>query len=124
MRLGATGDEVRGRVAHVRDVYAETRATVLEEGVLDQGIKRLCARYLAEDDDVVTHAGDSGRFDERERAALEWAHAIEWDSNRADDALWERLHAQFTEAELVELGYFIAFSLGQRHWLATLGIAG
>jgi hypothetical protein len=36
--------------------------------------------------------------------------------------LWDRLHACFTEPELVELGYAIAFMLGQQHWLATLGL--
>jgi alkylhydroperoxidase family enzyme len=54
---------------------------------------------------------------------LAWADAIAWDSGRADDALWRRLHAAFTEPELVELGYAIAITLGQQHWLATHGIS-
>ena len=44
-----------------------------------------------------------------------------WTPEGVDDALWARLRACFTEPELVELGYFIAFTLGQSHWLATLG---
>jgi alkylhydroperoxidase family enzyme len=83
-------------------------------------LKELCARYLDEDPDVVAHADDDERFDERERAALAWTHAVGWDDAQADDALWERLHACFSEPELVELGYVIAFMLGQSHWLATL----
>jgi hypothetical protein len=115
-------DAVRARVPAALAAYAETRATVLEGGIVDRALKELCGRYLAEDDDVVAHADDPARFDERERAALGWTHAIAWNSDAADAALWARLHACFTEPELVELGYAIAFMLGQRHWLGTLGL--
>ena len=115
-------DAVRARVPAALAAYAETRSTVLESGLVDRALKDLCFRYLAEDEDVVAHADDPARFDERERAALAWTHAIAWNSDLADAALWERLHAHFTEPELVELGYAIAFELGQQHWLATLGL--
>jgi alkylhydroperoxidase family enzyme len=115
-------DAVRARVPAALAAYAETRTTVLEDGIVDPELKRLCARYLAEDDEVLAHADDPERFDEKQRAALAWTHAIAWNSDAADAALWERLHAQFTEPELVELGYAIAFMLGQQHWLATLGL--
>ncbi|MEA2380864.1 MAG: hypothetical protein QOH72_835 [Solirubrobacteraceae bacterium] len=115
-------DAVRARVPAALTAYAETRATVLEGGMVDRALKALCARYLAEDDDVVAHADDPARFGARERAALAWTHAIAWNSDAADAALWERLHAAFSEPELVELGYAIAFMLGQRHWLGTLGL--
>jgi alkylhydroperoxidase family enzyme len=115
-------DGVRARVPAALAAYAETRATVLEGGIVDRALKELCARYLAEDPEVVVHAGDPGRFAARERAALDWAHAIAWNADAADAALWERLHEHFTEPALVELGYAIAFELGQQHWLATLGL--
>jgi len=118
----APADAVRARVPAALAAYAETRATVLEAGIVDRALKELCERYLAEDDDVVAHADDPARFDERERAALAWTHAIAWNSDLADAALWERLHACFSEPELVELGYAVAFMLGQRHWLGTLGL--
>jgi hypothetical protein len=117
-----TGDAIRGRAPHVLEVYEETRATVLEAGIVERELKELCGRYLAYDADVVAHAGDARRFDERQRAALAWTDAIAWDSDRADDALWRALHSAFTEPELVELGYSIAIMLGQQHWLATLGV--
>jgi alkylhydroperoxidase family enzyme len=116
------GDAVRARAPHVLEVYRETRETVLESGLVETELKELCARYLAEDDEVVTHAKDPSYYDERQRAALAWADAIAWDSARADDALWRELHAAFTEPELVELGYSIAITLGQQHWLATQGV--
>jgi hypothetical protein len=45
-----------------------------------------------------------------------------WDSDRADDELWERLHEHFTEEELVDLGCAIGFELGQQHFVRTLGL--
>jgi hypothetical protein len=117
------GDEIRRLAPHVLDVYAQTRETVLESGIVERELKELCARYLAGDDAVIAHASDAERYDERQRAALAWTDAIGWDSDRADDALWHRLHAAFTEPELVELGYSVAVTLGQQHWLATLGVA-
>ncbi len=108
-------DAIRARVPAVLDVYAETRATVLEGGIVDRGLKELCARFLAGDEEAAAR-------DEREQAALDWAEAIGWNSDLADAGLWERLHAHFSEPELVELGYAIAFTLGQQHWLRTLGV--
>jgi hypothetical protein len=116
------GDVIRARAPHVLEVYQETRDTVLEAGIVEPQLKALCALYLAEDADVVAHAADPEHYDERQRAALAWADAIAWDSERADDELWGRLHSVFTEPELVELGYAIAILLGQQHWLATLGV--
>ena len=116
------GDAIRARAPHVLEVYKETRERVLESGIVERELKELCARYLAEDQDVVASSDDPDRYDERQRAALAWADAVAWDSARADDALWERLHAMFTEPELVELGYSIALTLGQQHWLATHGV--
>lgn len=117
------GDAIRGRAPHVMGVYRETRETVLEAGIVERELKELCARFLAGDDDVVASMDDPERYDERQRAALAWADAIAWDSTRADDLMWRRLHAAFTEPELVELGYCIAITLGQQHWLATLGVS-
>ena len=112
------GDAIRAQAPHVLDVYAETRRTVLQSGIVERELKELCARYLAGDGEL-----DSSGLDERQRAALAWADAIAWDADRADDALWQRLHAAFTEPELVELGYCVAITLGQQHWLATQGVS-
>ena len=115
------GDAIRARVPGVLRTYRSTRAKVLEGGSVEPAIKELCARYLAGDEDLVDR-GEAEAFDERERAALGWAEAIAWDPELADDDLWERLHANFTEPELVELGYYMAIVYGQLRWLRTLGI--
>jgi hypothetical protein len=118
---GVPAEALRTRLPELYDAYAETRATVLEGGIVDHELKHLCARYLAEDEELMDFER-SDRFDERQRTALRWTHAIAWSTSDADDELWAQLHAHFEEPELVELGYFIAFTLGQQHWLGTLGL--
>ena len=39
-----------------------------------------------------------------------------------EDAFWARLHANFSEPELVELGCAIALTFGQQSWIRLLGI--
>ena len=116
--LGGTPDEIRALVPAALESWRYIRENVLETGVVDQRIKELCFRYLADDPEVT----DFARFTGRERAALEWADAIAHDSDRADDALWARLHERFSEPELVDLGCAIGFELGQQHWRRTVGL--
>lgn len=113
-------------MAHIDDPFAlhegaaETwdfvSARVLAAGVVDQSVKALALRYVVDPDavEVDTYSG-------RERAALDWAYAIVWDADAATDELWERLHALFSEEELVDLGCAVGFELGRTHFLRTLG---
>ena len=117
---GRTGDEIRALQPAARESWAEIEANVLRSGVADQSLKELCFRFLADDPGV----GDLDRFAGRERAALEWARAIAFDSARADDSLWSRLHALFSEPELVDLGCAIGFELGRQHWRRSIGLPG
>jgi alkylhydroperoxidase family enzyme len=48
----------------------------------------------------------------RERLAAEFAERYASDHLGMDDDLWDRLHAQFSDAELVDLGLCVA------SWLA------
>ena len=116
--LPGTPDEIRARVPAVLEAWEFMRDNVLRDGLVDPELKRLCFRFVAEDPDVT----DVSRFSEREQLALRWAQAIAWDADHADDALWEALHAELAEPELVELGCAIGFVLGQQHFERTLGI--
>jgi alkylhydroperoxidase family enzyme len=115
------------------------------QGVCDHAIKELCRLYIsksvqceycggqrsvlaqqqstteAQVDDILDFER-SDRFDDRERAALEWSMAIAWDPTLAADDLWDRLHQYFTEPQLIELGHFIALTLGQQRFLKTVGV--
>src|SRR2546430_652401 len=111
-RLGSTPDDVRARIPAVLHSWEFMRDRVLHDGLLEHELKRLCFRFVAQDDDVM----DLDAFSHREQLALRWARAIVWDADLADDELWNALRAEFSEPELVELGCSIGFALGQQHW--------
>jgi len=117
---------------------------VFRNGVMDHSIKELCRVYvsrsvkceycgnqrsvksaregLAEADYMdLLNFERSTHYDARQKAALAYTEAITWDLE-TDDALWQRLRAHFTEAQIVELGYFIGITMGQQRWLRTLNI--
>jgi len=114
---GRTGDEIRALQPAAREAWAEIEGSVLRAGLVDQTLKELCFRFLANDDTL-----EIERFAGRERAALEWTQAIAFDSEKADDALWSRLHTLFSEPELVDLGCAIGFELGRQHWRRSVGL--
>jgi alkylhydroperoxidase family enzyme len=124
--------------------FADSWQAIFRSGVCDHRLKELCRVYIsrsvnceycgnqrseqaaaqgfteAKYDDLLNFES-SDRFDEREKAALGYAEAIAWRLPDSD-ALWERLHREFTEPELVELGCFIALTFGQQSWLRLLNI--
>ena len=130
----------------VMKAFNQAWEVFFRQGVCDHAIKELCRLYISKSVqceycgaqrstlaaaqgqteaqvDEILDFERSDRFDARERAALEWAMAIAWDPSLAADDLWDRLHEHFTEPQLVELGHFIALTLGQQRFLKTLGIA-
>lgn len=113
-----TAPDIRHLVPPADEAWAEIEANVLRAGVADQRIKELCFRYLAKE----IGESDLERYNGRERAALDWTYAIAYDSSKADDDLWRRLHAAFSEAELVDLGCAIGFELGRQHWRSSVGL--
>ncbi len=135
---------VRAHVPAAFWSFANTWDGVFRNGVADHSIKELCRVYVSrsvkceycgnqrsvksrksglveEDYRDLLNFEKSSRYDDRQKAALAYAEAITWDLP-ADDALWDRLYKHFTEPQLVELGYFIAITMGQQRWLRTLNI--
>jgi alkylhydroperoxidase family enzyme len=146
-REGTPRPESQAVRAHVPAVFwsfANSWRDVFHRGVADHAIKELCRIYVSrsvkceycgnqrsikaakqgivEDDygDLINFE-TSPRYDERQKAALSYAEAITWDLP-VDDAFWARLHRYFSEPELVEIGYFVALTMGQQRWLRTLDI--
>ena len=61
----------------------------------------------------------SDQFTPREKIALRYCDAIIGNPMHADDAMWEELHKNFTEPELVELGHYIGYMSGGQKWLPS-----
>ncbi|MFN2629480.1 MAG: hypothetical protein ABR569_12720, partial [Gaiellaceae bacterium] len=74
--VSGSADDVRARVPAVLAAWEFMRDNVLEAGVVDQRLKELAFRYLAQDPETL----DFDRFAGRERLALEWANAIAWEA--------------------------------------------
>jgi alkylhydroperoxidase family enzyme len=146
-REGTPRPESQAVRAHVPAVFwsfANSWHDVFHTGVAEHAIKELCRIYVSrsvlcefcgnqrsikaanagvvEDDyrDLINFES-STRYSEKQKAALAYAEAITWDLP-TDDKFWARLHAHFSEPELVEIGYFVALTMGQQRWLRTLDI--
>jgi alkylhydroperoxidase family enzyme len=75
---------------------------------------------LTEDDYVdLLKFESSDRFTPRQKAALLYTSMLVWDPEHADDAVWEKLRENFTPAQIVELGSFIAITFGQQRVIKT-----
>lgn len=146
-KMGTPRPESQAVRAHVPDVFwsfANTWRDTFHTGVAEHAVKELCRVYVSHSvkcefcgnqrsikaaKDGIKEADywdlinfeSSARYDERQKAALSYAEAITWDLP-ADDAFWARLNKHFSEAELVEIGFFIAVTMGQQRWLRTLNI--
>ena len=146
-REGTPRPESQAVRAHVPATFwsfANTWKEVFHSGVADHNIKELCRIYVSrsvlcefcgnqrsikaaragvvEDDyrDLINFES-STRYSDKQKAALAYAEAITWDLP-SNDELWARLHTHFSEPELVEIGYFVALTMGQQRWLRTLNI--
>ena len=64
----------------------------------------------------------SDRFNERQKVALLYTSYLVWNPSAVDEALMLRLRSQFSEEQIVELGYFVSLTFGQQRWIKTLGI--
>jgi AhpD family alkylhydroperoxidase len=135
---------VRAHAPNAFWAFADSWQAVFHQGVLDHSVKELCRVYvsrtvkcefcgnqrsvkattaglLEQQYDELLNFESSDRYDVRQKAALAYTEAIVWRLD-PDDAFWERVHAHFTEPELVELGCFVALTFGQQSWIRLLGI--
>jgi len=147
-RMGTPRPESSAVRAHVPGAFwafANSWRDVFHTGVCDHAIKELCRLCVsrgvtcefcvnqrstkaaeagmvseAKVDDLIEFE-KSAKYNDREKAALAYAEAITWRLD-TDDTFWKRMHRHFSEPELVELGCFIALTMGQQSWLRLLNI--
>ena len=135
---------VRAHVSGAFWSFANSWRDIFRNGVCDHAIKELARLYVSrsvkcefcgnqrsikafnqslsegQTDDLVNFE-KSTQYNDRQKAALAYAEAITWRLD-TDDTFWERMHQHFSEPELVELGCFIALTMGQQSWLRLLNI--
>jgi alkylhydroperoxidase family enzyme len=132
---------VRAHVPAAFWFFANSWHDLFRTGIVDHRLKELCRVFVSrsvkceycgnqrsvqgalgeQKYDELLNFEDSSNYDERQKAALAYAEAIVWRTDTGDD-FWERMHAHFSEPELVELGCMIGLTLGQQSWLRMLNI--
>jgi AhpD family alkylhydroperoxidase len=98
------------QINHCRFCVDINSATLLQRGVSDDKL------FALED------WRGSNLFEERERAALEYAEAITLSDLEVDDALMARLRAHFDEDAIIELTALIAFQNMSSKFNAALDV--
>jgi alkylhydroperoxidase family enzyme len=145
IEAGKPGPEFQSIRSHAPGVmrsFTKSREWIYHEGFLEFELKELVRAYIALSGDCAycsrqgvareyhddQHKLDdllgyrtSEQYTHRQKLAMRYADAIMWDPAEADEAMWEELRVEFSEPEVVELGYWIGFTFGGQRWLKTLG---
>lgn len=72
-------------------------------------VHTVIARMMGIGDDPIALLDQTDRQTARQRLALEYTRAAMTDANRIPDHLFDRLKERFTDAEIVEITFVIAF---------------
>ena len=95
------------------DYFAALRSRKAREmGLTEERIEAGCGDYE-----------DSDAFTEAEKCALRYADQMYLDSTKVDAAFYEELKKHYSEAQIMELGAFIAFHYGMQMFMRSLGAA-
>jgi alkylhydroperoxidase family enzyme len=82
----------------------------LAAGLTEEAIEAGCGDYE-----------ESPLFTEAEKCALRYADQMYLDPHKVDAAFYNELKKHYTEAQIMELGAFIAFHYGMQIFMRTLG---
>lgn len=79
---------------------------------------------ISEDDVACLLSPDTGNFNPRERAALQFFDQLANDHHAIDDETFRGLAEVFTTAEIVEMAFLCSSFLGGHRLMHTLGVFG
>ena len=65
---------------------------------------------------------NTNSYSAREKLAIEYAEKMALDHHSIDDAFFDRLHGEFTDPEIVELGMLIGQFIGVGRLLMVLDL--
>ena len=93
------------------DYFAALRSRKAREmGLTEERIEEGCGDYE-----------DSDAFSEAEKCALRYADQMYLDATKVDAAFYGELKKHYSEAQIMELGAFIAFHYGMDMFMRSLG---
>jgi AhpD family alkylhydroperoxidase len=140
--------KVFGHQPEYGNVFTDTIMAILKDGVLDWNTKELLILKATQGNDcqycVVQHERlcdmlgipaekvadidgvkyrDSPHFTEGEKALLDFCVQIGEDANRVPKGLWERLHAHWSEPQIVDAAFVITTYIAVSKFGDALGVA-
>jgi len=71
--------------------------------------------------DEYAYEDDSKGFSEAERCALRYADLMFLDATQVNKAFYDEMKTYWSEAQIMELGAFIAFHYGMQMFMRSLG---
>ena len=74
------------------------------------------------EDKIAQKDAETNTYTARERLALEYAEKLAVDHHNIDDGFFERLHEQFNDAEILELGMMAGQYIGFGRLLMVLDL--
>jgi hypothetical protein len=134
--------KIHDRLYDLRPDYRDAHwmmLDVLEKSILETRLKELvryrvvqlngCALCMSntallpdEDYAALAEFATSERFDDSDKVAIEYAERFVLDHHGIDDDLWERLHAQFSDEEILDLTFVLARYIGASRLTHVLGL--
>ena len=140
----AESQAIRARLPHVFWSFQNTWNTVFVDGIVNHDLKELCRVYVSQSVECkycgnqrsfkssasglaeskyreLLNFENSDLYDDATKAALALTEAITWDLD-TNDAFWNRLYEYFSEEEIIEIGYFVGFTMGQQRFNRLLNI--
>ena len=63
---------------------------------------------------------ESDKFTHREKLALRYCDSMMTNPHKADQGFWDELLKEYTYAEAVELGHFIALRIAGQRWIMSV----
>ena len=73
------------------------------------------------DEGCFAYEDDSKGFSEAEKCALRYADLMFLDANQLDKTFYDEMKKHWSEAQIIELGAFIAFHYGMQMFMRSLG---
>ncbi len=140
----AESQAIRARVPGVFWSFQNAWKDVFKDGVVEHSIKELCRVYVSKSVDCkycgnqrsseafnqglvendfmeLLNFEKSDRYSSKQKMALSLTEAITWDLP-TDDEFWARLYEQFSDEQIIELGFFVGLTMGQQRFNRTLNI--
>jgi hypothetical protein len=117
-----------GRIGHRLKEIVRIQLARFAEDPYFAGLRSAKAKAAGLDEEAIDEGAgdyeDSAAFSEAEKWALRYAEQMYLDASKVDETFYDEMKQHFSEAEIMELGSFIALHYGMQVFMRTLARRG